>query len=147
MTITISVDETSAKIGDTLIYTINVTNTGNVDLENVIVENQKVKPNDTIALLKQGETKTYVKEYVIPQGTIAGDLENIASANTTYNETELKVTAKAVTKVIVDTIDIPEESVPLGDANLPQTGGFPVNDYLVLGSAILAIGLILIKRK
>ena len=68
-------------VGDSISYTITVTNTGNVTLTNVVVADAKVGLNTTIATLAPGGVETYTRTYTVTQTDVdAGQVVNTASA-------------------------------------------------------------------
>ncbi|MFA6941890.1 MAG: LPXTG cell wall anchor domain-containing protein, partial [Clostridiaceae bacterium] len=142
-----TVDKTTAKIGDTVKYTITVINTGTVDLKNVLITDKMLGINDTIDLIKEGDNKKIIKEYVIPQNTALGNLVNIAEASVTYNDEEITASGSAVTKIIEAVVNIDDDDVPEGGTTLPKTGGIPFSDFIVLGLGVTLLGLIFIKKK
>ena len=102
--------ETVSKVGEELIYTIKVTNTGNTDLEEVTVEDVMLGFKEVINL-KVGEVKTYSLTYVVKYADLlkassdnTASLDNIASATLKTRE---KVTDNASTKItFIPDIDI-----------------------------------------
>ncbi|WP_164124236.1 DUF7507 domain-containing protein, partial [Sphingobacterium luzhongxinii] len=88
--------ENVSKVGEELIYTIKVTNTGNTDLEEVTVEDVMLGFNEVINL-KVGEVKTYSLTYVVKYADLLkASLDNIASATLKSRE---RVTDDASTKI------------------------------------------------
>jgi LPXTG-motif cell wall-anchored protein len=59
--------------GETVTYSFKVTNTGDVNLTNVTVKDDKLGDVGTIAALAVGESQTLTKDYLIPAGTAAVD--------------------------------------------------------------------------
>ncbi len=69
--------------GDTVEYTITVTNTGNVTVSDIKVVDAKTGLDEMVTLAK-GESKTYTTSYVVTDEDIkAGTLENVATAKGT----------------------------------------------------------------
>ena len=69
--------------GDTVDYTITVTNTGNVTVYDIKVADSKTGLDETVTLAK-GESKTYPTSYVVTDEDVAaGTLENVATAKGT----------------------------------------------------------------
>ncbi|RQP12881.1 MAG: hypothetical protein EAS52_20130, partial [Parapedobacter sp.] len=69
---------TYSAVGDVLVYTITVENTGNVTLDNVAVHDALTGLNETVATLAPGDTETYTTAYTITQT----DLDNGRFVNT-----------------------------------------------------------------
>ncbi|TDQ76743.1 DUF7507 domain-containing protein, partial [Sphingobacterium yanglingense] len=85
-----------SKVGEELTYTITVTNTGNIDLEDVTVDDAMLNLNDVINLTV-GEVKTYQLKYTVTYNDLLkASLDNIASATL---KTKERVTDEASTKV------------------------------------------------
>jgi uncharacterized repeat protein (TIGR01451 family)/gliding motility-associated-like protein len=73
-----------SKVGDVLNYTIEVRNTGNVTLTNVLVEDPNTGLSDVIAKMNPGDSKSYQETYTVIQTDIdRGKIENIATATGT----------------------------------------------------------------
>ncbi len=69
--------------GDTIEYTIAVTNTGNVTVSDIKVADAKTGLDETVTLAK-GESKTFTTSYVVTDEDIAaGTLTNVATARGT----------------------------------------------------------------
>ncbi|MFD2037350.1 choice-of-anchor L domain-containing protein, partial [Belliella marina] len=69
-------------VGDVLEYTITVTNTGNVTLENIDVEDALTGLNETIAILAPAGTETFPTTHTITQSDLDnGSVLNVATAN------------------------------------------------------------------
>jgi len=72
----------SAEVGDTILYTIVVTNTGETDLADVVVTDAKLGLMETIALLAAGEAKTFTGSYgPVTEEDLPGPIENTATAS------------------------------------------------------------------
>lgn len=75
ISLTKTVDQTVVYAGETVTYTLAVTNTGKVDLVDVTLEDSLVDLDGDTAFLGDlavGETKTITYEYTVPEGTAAG---------------------------------------------------------------------------
>ncbi|MBP3649477.1 MAG: DUF11 domain-containing protein, partial [Clostridia bacterium] len=71
----------TAKVGDTITYTIRVTNLGNVDFTNVRVDDDLTGMHRTIAVLAVGESRTFTTTYVVTEEDAeAGSILNVAVA-------------------------------------------------------------------
>ncbi len=71
----------NVKAGDTITYTITVTNNGNVDLTGVVVTDELVGFTSEAFDLAKGKTKTFTKTYTVTEDDlVAGKVENVASA-------------------------------------------------------------------
>ena len=95
------------QVGDVIHYNINVTNTGNVTLQNVVVSdnNANITGNSLITSLAPNETVTVTAEHTITQADIdAGEVINQATATTLYNG-----------NTITDLSDDIDSGAPLGD--------------------------------
>ena len=151
-----------AQAGETITYTFTVTNTGNVTINNVTIDDPLVPVAGTIASLAPGavDTATFAATYVITQEDVdAGKVENqaIAKGQTPDGE-EASASSddpSTATEVLDSTISVlPKQPAPNGPLNseIPEalafTGAEPAT--LIYGSLlILAIGsfLMLIGRR
>ena len=85
---TLNVEKTAAasasgsyKLGEGVVYTIKVTNNGNVPYENVKVTDGQTGLNETIDTLAVGETRTFTTTHVVDEADIiAGSYTNVATA-------------------------------------------------------------------
>ena len=85
---TLNVEKTAAasasgsyKLGEGVVYTIKVTNNGNVPYENVKVADGQTGLNETIDMLAVGETRTFTTTHVVDEADIiAGSYANVATA-------------------------------------------------------------------
>ena len=69
------------QVGDVIGYTIVVTNTGNVTLDNVLITDPLSGLLETIAILNPSEAATYTTTYTVTQSDIdRGNITNVASA-------------------------------------------------------------------
>ena len=79
--------KTVAALGDTIDYTITVTNTGNVTENNIVVEDAMLGRTWTVATLAPGESETFTASYVVTAEDIAaGSVVNTATAEGTDPE-------------------------------------------------------------
>ncbi len=75
-------------VGDVIYYQINVTNTGNVTLQMILVSdnNAAIISGNPIANLYPGSTAVVIAQHTVTQGDIdAGQIVNSATATTTFN--------------------------------------------------------------
>ncbi len=85
---TLNVEKTAAasasgsyKLGEGVVYTIKVTNNGNVPYKNVKVADGQTGLNETIDMLAVGETRTFTTTHVVDEADIiAGSYANVATA-------------------------------------------------------------------
>lgn len=76
-----TVDRSSAKVGDTLTYTIKVINNGNVALNDVHIEDDLIGLDETITSLGVNEEKEYTGTYIVTNADEnTGKVTNIATA-------------------------------------------------------------------
>ena len=89
----------TVSIGDTLTYTITVTNSGNIDQNNVVVTDNRITPStNTCATVAVGGTCTLTGDYVVTMSDEGGDIVNTASAEST--EVTTPVTDTVTTPVV-----------------------------------------------
>ena len=143
-----TVDKNQAIVGETVTYTIVVTNTGNTTLKNVGVKDNLIGLDSVIDQLAVNESRTLLGEYVVTADDI-GELENIATA-TVEGDGE-SITHEA--SVIVEVSAKAEAAVDAADQVInptqnPQTGDTTINTLLVLLTFVLAgSGLYIFRRK
>ncbi len=78
----------NATVGDDIVYTIVVTNTGNVTLTNVVLDdiNAQIGGSNTITSLSPGNSVTFTATHTITQDDMNnGNISNTAVASTTFN--------------------------------------------------------------
>jgi len=114
LTLNKSVAETIATVGQTVHYTIEVSNIGSVDLSNVIVSDPKIGFTTIIASLLAGTSQTFNPTYVVQAGDLPGPLLNTASAYTPQtgeitDQTSVDLAALSLTKSAL------ESAVKVGD--------------------------------
>lgn len=98
ITLTKTSSVASAMPGETVTYTITVTNTGNTDLISVGVGDQLLGLSAVIPVLAPGQSETFTPTFVIPPGTPDGTIiTNISTA--TSDQTE---SIEAIARVIVN---------------------------------------------
>ena len=87
----------TVSIGDTLTYTITVTNSGNIDQNNVVVTDNLITPStNTCATVAVGGTCTLTGDYVVTMSDEGSDIVNTASAE-----------SDEVTTPVADTVTTP----------------------------------------
>ena len=91
---------TTVSIGDTLTYTITVTNSGNIDQNNVVVSDPMLVNNSTnsCTTVAVGATCTLTGDYVVTMADEGGDIVNTASAQS--DEVTTPVTDTVTTPVV-----------------------------------------------
>ena len=90
---------TTVSIGDTLTYTITVTNTGNIDQTNVVVTDNLISPSsNTCAAVAVGATCTLTGDYTVTMADEGTDIVNTASAES--DEVTTPVTDTVTTPVV-----------------------------------------------
>ena len=87
ITITKTVDVTKAFVGDKLTYTITVTNTGDVDLQDVAVVDEMLGIEQVIGELKAGESWTQQFTYTAQESDAGKTLVNTAVTGTKDEKT------------------------------------------------------------
>ena len=110
ITITKTVDVTKAFVGDKLTYTITVTNTGDVDLQDVAVVDEMLGIEQVIGELKAGESWTQQFTYTTQESDAGKTLVNTAVTGTKDE--------KAFDQVDSDGTEITQKPVPTGDQSM-----------------------------
>ena len=83
----------TVSVGDTLTYTITVTNTGDVDQTDVIVTDPLITPNTTTcANVPVGGTCALTGTYVVQPGDAGGNIVNTAETSSNEVPTPVPVT-------------------------------------------------------
>jgi len=102
-----NVNAVTAAPGDDVTYSIHVTNTGNVDLEDVMVTDPLFGSSWSymIPLLHAGQIETFEVPYTVPLNTAAGLLENTVLVNATSSSGP--VTDSASMSLIIETENPP----------------------------------------
>jgi len=85
LSITKTADKTSASPGDTITYTYTITNTGNITVDNLTLEDDMLGTIDldTITSLAQGDNITVTKSYVVTENDLPGPITNTANVTGT----------------------------------------------------------------
>ena len=120
-----SVDRDAVDVGDTVVFTITVTNTGNTALTNVVVSDPQVPACDRIiGNLAAGQTVTYECQFVVNEA-----IDNVATVSAAEGTT---VSATDDARVAIVAAQ--------GAGTLPFTGAKPIG-LLVFGLALLTAGV------
>ena len=100
--LTKTVEPSESKAGNTVTYTFTVKNTGNVDLNNVVVTDPMFEENwsHAVGFLGLGEKKNVTQSYTIPKDNEAGTITNTATATGSYKEHDAEATATADLTII-----------------------------------------------
>ena len=110
ITIAKTVDVTKAFVGDKLTYTITVTNTGDVDLQDVAVVDEMLGIEQVIGELKAGESWTQQFTYTAQESDAGKTLVNTAVTGTKDEKT--------LDQVDSDGTEITQKPVPTGDQSM-----------------------------
>lgn len=110
ITVTKTVDVTKAYVGDKLTYTITVTNTGDVDLQDVAVVDEMLGIEQIIGELKAGESWTQQFTYTAQESDAGKTLINTAVTGTKDEKTFDQVDS--------DGTEITQKPVPTGDQSM-----------------------------
>ena len=79
--ITKTPDRFSANPGETVNYTIEVTNLSNAPITNVVVEDSLTGFSTVVPFMGEGELRSFIIPFVVPPGTTAGSvITNVATA-------------------------------------------------------------------
>lgn len=95
-------DLQSAAPGDTITYTITVTNTGNIDIDDAVVTDHLMGDfwSYSFGSLHAGQWKDYTYTYTVPMGTLSMELVNTAVVTGSYSDGS--VTAEDSAAVVID---------------------------------------------
>ena len=156
LTVDKTADKDQAQVGDTVTYTINVTNTGNKALENVKVIDDMVGLNETVELLDVNETVTFTEEYTVTSEDV-GELENIAVATAIADGETISAEGGVIITVAEEVISpVADEPTQMKDTvqkvyqwiTNPKTGEEVTNILLIAAMFLLAgLGLYFYRRK
>ncbi len=107
-----SVSPTSAEPGDTVEYTFNVQNTGDVQLMDIVLTDDELDDSWDIDDLSEGETAEVTAEYTVPAGA-EGSIQNTASVTAVdAEEREVSASATATLNIVDDPDDPPPPPAP-----------------------------------
>jgi len=152
-----SVDVDEASVGDTVNYTIEVRNTGDVSLRDVMVVDDIIDVEWDIGDLGRNDSISEDFEYEIQETDfVNGVFENIAEVTADSREGKASDTDDAV--VEEETIDVPPVTPPetppeivvppeIPPQALPQTGQVAPELFYGLGSILMAAGYGLGRKK
>ncbi|MDY3035005.1 MAG: InlB B-repeat-containing protein [Absicoccus sp.] len=74
--------DSPAKLGETIHYTVKVTNTGNVTIKNVTVDDELTDDHWDVGTLKPGESQSFDTQYKVTEADVAkGKVVNVATAD------------------------------------------------------------------
>jgi uncharacterized repeat protein (TIGR01451 family) len=120
-------------LGDTIEYQILVTNTGNVDYPNVVVDDQLTGLRETIPVLRMGETRTFTTSHTVTYDDILeGSVLNIVTAQ--GDDIPDPKTQESETPSSEDQVDVPTEDV---DASMTVEKNVTSGDFYRAGNVIL----------
>lgn len=68
--VTKEADKTTALVDERINYSINITNNGNIPINNIIVKDELLDLEETISQIKSGESKIFNKEYIVQAADI-----------------------------------------------------------------------------
>ena len=154
---TVNVDE--ASVGETVIYTITVTNNGEVSLTDVMVVDGLIGATWDIGNLGINESDTDDFDYVIQEGDFEdGEFVNFAEVTADSREGSVEGNDSATVDEII--INVPDDPTPPATTPetietpfvptpqaLPQTGQFGPELFYGFGSLMLAAGYALRKKR
>jgi uncharacterized repeat protein (TIGR01451 family) len=135
-----------AEIGDTVLYTYEVTNTGNVTLVDVTLDDDIIGEIElTQTTLEPGESMTVTATYVVvAEDVVDGAVTNIALvAGTTPSGNRVTDTASTTVELVEEAV-LPRAEPPPA-APLPKTGA-DLLLLLALALAALGVGTYLVRR-
>ena len=154
-----SVDVTQASVGDTVTYTIKVTNNGDVSLTDVMVTDDLIDVEWEIGNLSKGDSITETFEYTIQSGDFDdGVFENIAEVTADSREGKASDEDDATVRRDGEEIIIPPATPPATPPDvvvppsvppqaLPQTGQSGPELFYGIGSLVMAAGYVIGKKK
>ncbi|MFA7693718.1 MAG: hypothetical protein WCX86_12545, partial [Candidatus Hydrogenedentales bacterium] len=91
------------QVGDTIVYTVTVSNTGSVTLSDVRVQDPLTGLDEMVGTLAVGESKEFSGEYIVTQDDYdAGSVLNVAFASATSPEGDELATDDTVTVTAAD---------------------------------------------
>ena len=138
----------SARPGDTIIFSFEVTNTGTVTANGVVIDDPMVAIADQIESLSPGKTVTlYSAPYVVTERDAeSGRVVNTATAEAVDPSGGALSSPSSTVEVDVRPASVPP--VPIdGISDLPLTGGQMPWPIVGLGGVLLLLGMLLLMAK
>lgn len=139
----------TADEGESIVYSFDLTNSGNVTLHDVTVQDERIADllPDAVGQLAPGVTVRVTAEpYEVTESDVAsGEIVNVASA-TAVAPDERSVSSPEDEVVVEVTEADPEAENPgsdTGGSPLPDTGGVPL-DVLAAALGLLSLGVLLV---
>lgn len=133
--------------GDSITYTLDVTNTGKLDLNDVQISDTKIRPNNyLIGSLATGETKTLKVDYNLTQADVdAGSILNLATA-IGVDSKDRKVTNTDTVEIFTKTDDIKIKLEKSGVLDKGTDGVFNKGDTVLYTFKITNTGSVTLKN-
>ncbi|RED59338.1 DUF7507 domain-containing protein [Cohnella lupini] len=137
--LTKTVSDNTATPGQTVVFTVSLTNTSAISLTNVILEDEFFGIVDSFPTLQSGETRVFTFEFIVPQDTPAGTVfTNVVTAvsdqtplvSAQAQVTVLAVPGIAISKIANVTIAFPGERV-IYTITVTNTGNTTLNNVIV----------------
>ncbi|MFC0261598.1 DUF7507 domain-containing protein, partial [Fontibacter flavus] len=139
-------DKTSVSAaGEEIVYTLTVTNNGNVTIENVTVVDERVNVNENVGTLAPGQSATVTATYVVSQADMdAGTIVNVATVSgtdpngaDTDTEDEVVVEAEQIASLTVEKTSDVDQYSELGEVivytiTVTNTGTVSLTDVNVV---------------
>lgn len=126
----VSGDDQIASLGETITYTIEVTNNGNVTVSNITVKDDLLKKTWTINTLAPKANKTYTETYTVTEADIlAGKIENVATAegkDPSGNDVRTEGKVDTTTDPIKNKLEVVKTSDVEGNASLGDTINYTI---------------------
>ena len=135
LTVTKSAPSGPVAVGQSITYSIVVSNTGSAVLSNVTVSDPKLGFSQTIPSLAAGAAQTFNPSYVVQSGDLPGPLLNTVIANSdqtwsVYSSASVNIAALSLTKAAIET------TVQVGESihyilTIKNEGNVPLSTVLV----------------
>src|SRR5690606_4891190 len=138
----------SARPGDTIIFSFEVTNTGTVTANGVVIDDPMVAIADQIESLSPGKTVTlYSAPYVVTERDAeSGRVVNTATAEAVDPSGGALSSPSSTVEVDVRPASVPPAPID-GISDLPLTGGQMPWPIVGLGGVLLLLGMLLLMAK